>query len=219
MAATAPPRPSRPRARMTPRALARAVGGAVIVAASLLFIVKATHFFSLDPKALGKYVGYGPFILGHIAGGMVALVTGPLQISQEFRRRYLRAHRVLGKVYVSATSLGAICALVLASTTARTLGSAYALSLHVLAAVWLTTGLVAWRTAVGKRLAQHEEWANRSYIATVAFVAQSLFFEIPAVARLGSFAELGGTVIWLSWTAPMFAYDCLRSLRQKPALA
>jgi Predicted membrane protein (DUF2306) len=69
---------------------------------------------------------------------------------------------------------------------------------------------------VQKRFKQHEEWATRSYIATVAFVAQALSFELPFVAQLGPFAETAGTLIWLSWTVPMVAYDWVRALRQRP---
>jgi hypothetical protein len=54
--------------------------------------------------------------------------------------------------------------------------------------------------------------AVRSYIATVAFVAQSLSFELPFVARLGTLAETAGTIIWFSWTVPMLLYDYARAL-------
>lgn len=123
----------------------------------------------------------------------------------------------MGRVYVSAVGVGAAGALVLATATAPAVNWPYALSLHVLASVWLASALLAWRTAVRKRFEQHEEWANRSYIATVAFVAQSLSFDVPFVARLGSFAEVSTTIIWLSWTLPMFAYDCARTLRRESA--
>lgn len=193
----------------------RWVAGAAIVTTSLVFIYRALRFFSFDPEVLGKYFPFKWVIMGHVAGGMLALLTGPFQLSRAFRARYRKAHRVMGRVYVKAVVIGAVCALVLASTTARTLGWPYALSLHMLASVWLASALMAWRTAVQKRFKPHEEWATRSYIATVAFVAQSLSLEIPFVARLGTFAEVAATIIWFSWTVPMFAYDGLRASRQE----
>jgi hypothetical protein len=85
----------------------------------------------------------------------------------------------------------------------------------MLASVWLASVLFAWRTAVHKRFKEHEVWAVRSYIATVAFVAQSLWFELPFVARWGTLAETAATIIWFSWTVPMLLYDCARALRHR----
>ena len=197
--------------------VARRLVGAVIVALSLLFIYRALRFFSFSPEVLGKYFPFKWVIMGHIAGGLLALLAGPLQLSRTFRGKYRRAHRVIGRVYISAVVIGAVCALILASTTALVVGWAYALSLHMLASVWGVSALLAWRTAVRRRFKQHEEWADRSYIATVAFVAQSMSFEIPWIAGLGSFAEVSTTIIWMSWTVPMFVYDCLRGSRQRAA--
>lgn len=198
---------------------ARGVAAIVVGLASIVFIVKALHFFTFDPNALGKYFAFKWVIMGHIAGGMAALLMGPFQLSRRFRARFTRAHRVMGRVYIGGTSLGAVCALILASTTARVVNWPYALSLHMLASVWLGTGLMAWRTAVQRRFKVHEEWATRSYIATVAFVAQSLSYEIPFVVRLGPFAETAATIIWFSWTAPMFAYELTRSARWPGSLS
>jgi hypothetical protein len=194
-------------------ALVQLAAGSLILALSLYFIYHSLRLFSFDPAVLGKYFSFKWIIMGHVAGGTLALVTGPFQLWAGFRKRYRRAHRVTGRIYISATSVGALCALVLATTTAPLVNWPYALSLHMLASVWLGSGLMAWRTAVHQRFKQHEEWAVRSYIATVAFVAQALSFELPFVVRLGPFAETAGTVIWFSWTVPMLLYDYLRALR------
>jgi hypothetical protein len=189
--------------------------GSIILALSLYFIYHSLRLFSFDPATLGKYFSFKWIIMGHVAGGMLALLTGPFQLWAAFRNRYRHAHRVMGRVYVAATSLGAVCALVLATTTAPIVNWPYALSLHMLASVWLASGLLAWRTAAQRRFKQHEEWAVRSYIVTVAFVAQALSIELPFVARLGPFAETAGTLIWFSWTVPMVVYDWLRVLRSR----
>jgi uncharacterized membrane protein len=186
--------------------------GATILAMSLYFALHSLRFFSFDRATLGKYFEFKWIIMGHVAGGMLALLTGPFQLWAAFRNRYRRAHRVMGRVYVSATCVGAVCALILATTTAPIVNWPYALSLHMLASVWLGSGLMAWRTAVSKQFKLHDEWAMRSYIATVAFVAQALSFELPFIARLGAFADTATTLIWFSWTLPMVAYDYLRAM-------
>jgi len=204
--------------RSSLRAALRVALASPVVVGSLVFIVKALRFFSFEPSVLGKYQPFRWVIVGHVAGGMLALATGPFQLSTRFRARYTRVHRVMGRLYVGGTSFGAVCALVLASTTARSIGGAYVPSLHVLATVWLVSSLMALRTALTRRFVAHREWATRSYIATVAFVAQSLSFEIPFVVRLGPFSEVAATVIWLSWTVPLFLYETTRTAQppQRP---
>jgi uncharacterized membrane protein len=189
----------------------------IALALSLSFIYQALRFFTFDPAILGKYLELKWLIMGHVAGGSVALLTGPFQLWKTFRNKYRRAHRVMGRVYVAGIVVGASCALILASTTAPSVNWPYALSLHMLASVWVASTLFAWRTAVRKRFKQHEEWANRSYIATVAFVIQAFSTETTLVSRLGSFGETSPTLIWLSWTLPMFVYDCVRLSKQSPS--
>lgn len=191
--------------------------GAGALAPSLYFVYRALRFFSFDPAILGKYFPFRWVIMGHIAGGALALITGPFQLWKGFRVRYRGAHRLMGRVFVGGACVGAACALVLASTTAPVVGWSYALSLHMLAVVWLVSSVLAWRTAVARRFAEHEAWAIRSYVATAAFVAQSLSFELPLVTRLGPFREVATTLIWFSWTVPMFGYACARTLRRRPA--
>jgi len=193
----------------------RLVAWVAIILCSLVFVYRALHLLQLDPAVMKKYFPFRWILVGHIVGGMLALITGPFQLSKTFRARYRRVHRVMGRVYVSATSVGAVCAFLLASLTAPVVSWGYALSLHMLSIVWLSTGLLAWRTAVQKRFAQHEEWATRSYIATIAFVAQSLSFDLPFMTRLGTSAEMAATIIWFSWTVPTFAYACTRARRTR----
>lgn len=178
-----------------------------VFGASLYFIVHASRFFTFAPKVLGKYLPLKWAIFLHVAGGMIALVAGPLALSKRLRLARPRVHRVLGRVFVGAIVAGGGSALVLALRTAPTVGFAYAASLVVLATVWVGAALAAIVTAMKKRFDLHERWATRSYLATVAFVAQSLLFEAPFVARLGPYPETTATVIWLSWTVPMIAYE------------
>lgn len=198
-------------ARRTTHLIQLAGRGAIVVA-SLYFIFEALRFFSFDPQVLGKYFRLRWVIMGHITGGAIALLLGPIQLYDPFRTRYPKAHRIVGRVYVGAIAVGAACALTLASTTAPAVNWPYAVSLDALAAVWVVSTGVAWRTAVRRRFVEHREWAIRSYIATVAFVAQSLTIEIPFLRR--HFVDAAASLIWLSWTVPMFVYDCLRAMRR-----
>ena len=38
------------------------------------------------------------WLLGHLLGGIAALLLGPFQLSNSFRKKYIQIHRNLGKV-------------------------------------------------------------------------------------------------------------------------
>jgi hypothetical protein len=198
----------------------RLVGKTIIVLLSAYFIVHAAKFFTLSPTVLGKYLPYAWAIWGHIAGGAVALVAGPFLFWKSFRQKYRRAHRIIGRIYTIGVLTGALGALILVSTTSLVLGLAYVVSLHALGATWTVTTVLAWRMAVTKQFMLHEEWATRSYIATMAFVIQSVVYTLPitqeAGATLGTAGEVLATIIWVSWTGPMVLYDIILSFQKRP---
>src|SRR5271170_3040320 len=45
-------------------------------------------------------------LIPHTLSGLLALVIGPIQFSSRFRRRHLRLHRVLGRIYVLSVFVG-----------------------------------------------------------------------------------------------------------------
>ena len=60
-----------------------------------------------------QYRDYWPekwWLVGHLLGGMTAILIGPFQFSKQFRNRYLKVHRTMGKIYLIAILIGSICA-------------------------------------------------------------------------------------------------------------
>src|SRR5277367_4915705 len=53
-------------------------------------------------------------LIPHIAGGLTALLSGPLQFSSRLRRRNPKFHRILGRVYVSSVFIAAPLAILMA---------------------------------------------------------------------------------------------------------
>src|SRR5271170_3468005 len=45
-------------------------------------------------------------LIPHTLSGVMALLIGPIQFSSRFRRRHLRLHRVLGRIYVLSVFVG-----------------------------------------------------------------------------------------------------------------
>ena len=76
-----------------------------------------------------------------MTGGLIAVLTGPVQLWLGLTQRHMPLHRVLGKVYLGAATLGLSGAYYLAAHEIRT-DWVFASGLLGLAMAWtLTTGM------------------------------------------------------------------------------
>ena len=128
----------------------------------------------------------------------------------------MNVHRILGRIYLIAISAGTFASTVLAWTSSYEIGFSWALSLQVLGLVWLASALMAYVSVMQKRIVQHKEWMTRSYVITFAFVLFRFFNELPiAKTLMPEFTERGPTLVWLSWTLPLFIAEMVISWKKK----
>lgn len=125
-----------------------------------------------DNTIAGVYAAAPPLIqlalYVHIAGGATALVIGPFQFSRRLRSRFTRAHRIGGRVYITAVWIGAMGGIAIAPyNSAGTMGVA---GFGLLAILWFITGTLAYRHARARRLDDHRAWMIRNYSLTFAGV-------------------------------------------------
>lgn len=193
--------------------------GAALLTASLYFIIGNAHRFHDTAEQLEKYANVRLVLLAHIAGGAVALLTGPFQFWDALRIRVKKAHRRIGLAYVAGVAVSGPCAARLAFSTAYDVSWAYAFSLQVWASLWMTATAIAYWHAWRKRFETHKDWMVRSYLLTLAFVSSALLLKVPLVARQASFAELSTSLFWFAWAVPLFVYDVALSSRRKPRSA
>jgi Predicted membrane protein (DUF2306) len=138
-----------------------------------------------------------PFLVAHVAGGIVALLVGPLQFVERLRVRRPAVHRASGYIYVGACALAAPAGFMLAlgSVAGPVAAAGFAIP-ALLLPVFTGLGL---RAAIGRRFAEHREWMLRSY-ALVA-TAITLRLMLPASALLGfEFLAAYRIIAWLAWT-------------------
>lgn len=191
------------------------IPGIVVLLLSLYFIIENRRFYAMTPEVLGKYFEIKWVLIAHIFCGALALVSGPFLLWESFRNRFLKIHRLIGKIYIISILVSAVSALYLTFTTALEINLPYAFALQMLVFVWLTsTGFAYWAVR-NKKLMLHKEWMLRSYLSTVAFVGQALVIKIPSIMVLGSFAEISPSIFWFSWAIPMFLYQFYLGTKQK----
>jgi uncharacterized membrane protein len=176
-----------------------------LVALSLLayFIKKnVPRYFVFTPESYGAY--FWPrvsWLFPHVAGGLLAVLIGPLQFWPRIRRDYLQFHRIAGRVYVVTVLVGATAGLVMASKAEG--GAAYALGLGGLAVAWLTTTAMAFVAIRRKNLVQHKQWMVRSYVVTFAFVTFRLADDAMAAGHILPDEERAKMLAWACWAVPL----------------
>jgi len=127
-----------------------------------------------------------PFlIVPHAVCGVAAFLIGPFQFSSRLRRRYLKLHRVLGRVYVSSVFIAASLAMVLANHRHQPGGEHFAVATRIQAAAWIITAAAALLTARNRQIQQHREWMVRSYAVTFTFIGTRLLSLLQDWHRLG----------------------------------
>ena len=104
----------------------------------------------------------------HMTGGTFALLLGPLQFWPFIRNRFLKFHRLSGKIYMMGIALIGISAgrLSLISTCIPCRVSLFLLTVFAVLSTWF-----AWRSIKTRNTKTHRQMMVRSYICVLAFVA------------------------------------------------
>jgi len=104
-------------------------------------------------------------LIPHTLCGVIALLAGPVQFSSRIRGRYLKFHRVLGRIYVIAVFIGAFTGIALAAGRPGLPGTT------MQGAAWIVCTTAALITVRNRQIAQHRQWMARSYAVTFTFVS------------------------------------------------
>ena len=152
------------------------------------------------------------WLVMHITGGMVALLTGPWQFWTGFRTRYARLHRWTGRVFLGGVAAGSIGALRIAIGT--TYGWAFGFSLIALATTWITTAGMAYYAIRRRQVAIHKEWMVRAYVVTFAFVTFRVLADYGPTSQLQPPGDRIVTIAWACWTIPLLRTEVVLQLRR-----
>jgi uncharacterized membrane protein len=185
--------------------------------ALLWFVVQRIHY--LTDYSLTSYSDYywtrRAGLIPHLAGGIVAITAGLIQIWLGLTNRIGTLHRILGRVYAVGVLLGSVGGFYLALTTPSPLS--YAAGLFMLSVAWVVTTGMALYSVRTHRIEQHREWMLRSYVVTFAFVTYRLasywlrrWIHMPD-SDLAD--DLDTLLAWASWAVPLLVAEPLIQLR------
>ncbi len=128
-------------------------------------------------------------LIPHTICGTFALLAGPFQFSSRFRRRHLKLHRILGRMYLVAVILGALTGIGLAWGRPGLPGTT------MQGAAWIVCTTAAVVAARKRQIAVHRQWAARSYAVTFTFVSSRVLNLVPAYwSHLGDVLSAVGVI-------------------------
>lgn len=147
----------------------------------------------------------------HIASGPCSLILGMILISERFRRRFPRWHRLLGRIQVA-------CVLLLVTPSGLWMAF-YAVAGPVagvsLAALALLTGMcvvLGWRSAVNRHFAEHRRWMWRTFLLLCSAVVLRLFGGLATVMGVSA-TWFDPLATWMSWLLPLLVFELIQWTR------
>ncbi len=169
-----------------------------------------------------RYVG----LFVHAFAGGIALLLGPFQFLDGFRKRRPVVHRWMGRIYLVSILIGGLSAFIIApGMISGLVGEVGLLSLAVL---WLWTGWNAYSSIRKGNVKSHREWMIRSFALTFAAATLRLWLgtliatQLPFLQTRYSgdfdalFVEVYRVVMWLSWVPNLIVAEMIIQRRRKP---
>jgi uncharacterized membrane protein len=177
----------------------------VAVAGVVFIALAALPYFLSSAYGPPEYAPRRGWLLVHIAGGIVALLTGPVQLWLGLADRGMTWHRRMGVAYMTAVGVSSIAAFYLAARTDFGLG--FGAGLAGLAVAWVTTTGMAYLAIRRSLIDQHKEWMIRSYVVTFGFVTFRIVQPALAAGGFGTVGEQLAVAAWACWTLPLLVTE------------
>ncbi|PNS16207.1 Lid2 complex component lid2 [Sphaceloma murrayae] len=143
-------------------------------------------------RMMGSYSGRY-----HVACGFLALVIGPAQLLDDWRRRYPLLHVWAGRIYMVCILFSSVAGFkVSIGALAHPIGNA---GFSVLATAWLYTAIRGWTSIRKGNIVAHRDWMLRNFALTYA--APTLRVLLPSMILLGMDGRLAlsinGYLCWI----------------------
>jgi uncharacterized membrane protein len=186
----------------------------ILAAAALWFIQQAARQYSVyDAASYGELWPRRAGFIPHLAGGLVAISTGLIQLWLGATQRTGSLHRNLGRVYLGGVAVGSAGAFYLALTIEPKY-FAYAAGLFMLSTAWVLTTGMAYAAIRKRAIERHREWMMRSYTVTFAFVLFRLVDQLLIHWRVAPADQIDAMSAWACWSVPLLLAEPLLQLRK-----
>jgi uncharacterized membrane protein len=164
-----------------------------------------------------ELIPFAPFLVIHVAGGMVALIIGPLQFFSSLRRMYPRIHRVIGRIYLLSVLISASASVYLAvfDNWITKKGFMFATGALGMALAWYITAGMAYYAIKNRNFNQHKEWMIRSYVLTSNFIIfRLIFYGLLGIDSFPFKDDAGDFTVWAGWSIPLLITEWILQARK-----
>jgi len=149
----------------------------------------------------------------HIASGPVSLILGLFLISEQFRMRFPKWHRSLGKTQTLLVLFLLTPSGLWMAFHAET-GAVAAIGFSLLAIVTGMCALFGWQSALKRRFAEHRRWMWRCFLLLCSAVVIRLIGGLATVTDVGA-AWSYPLAAWASWLAPLAAFELSGAINRR----
>ena len=182
---------------------------------SVIYFIYVSPYLAVSSESRSVHVSHGPWFLIHVIGGGIALFVGPWMFWSGLKERKMNLHRIIGKLYLIAGSIGVVGGMVISLMGVHEPKS-FGIATFTLGLVWLICGAMAYRSIRNWQIDQHREWMIRSFALTITFVTCRIAGKIPAFGYLG--AEAVTAIIWMNWVLTLFFAEVAIQWRKTRAI-
>ncbi|MBL7513722.1 DUF2306 domain-containing protein [Frankia nepalensis] len=119
----------------------------------------------------------------HVVFGGLALLFSPIQLSARVRARAPRLHRTAGRITLGAILVAGVAGAVLSSVNLA--GPVGVAGFGLLALLWVSFAVAAWRAIRRRDVPAHRRWAIRAFALTYAAVTLRLWLGVLIAAQTG----------------------------------
>ena len=162
-----------------------------------LYVLYHNERFLVDPNhpAWQHYESFKWWLLPHGVFGAIVLLFAPFQFSERIRKRFTKAHRVMGRMYVvGALLLAPMGAYIQYHQEQMGAPRSFTILGIVDAAMLMSATLLAFWFAYKRKIGLHRQWATRSYAIAMVFIAGRFVLGVTGWEKLG--VEIVQAIIW-----------------------
>lgn len=154
---------------------------------------------SKSPELLNSTI-YNIFFYSHITFGGIALLIGWIQFSKNIRKKHVKWHRIIGKMYIISVLISVPAGLYIAFFATGGLSTKFGFSLGGL--FWIIFTYLGFSSIRKGNIYTHRKFMMYSYAS--AFSAVTLRLWLPLLILIfGEFLLAYKIVAWLSWVPNM----------------
>lgn len=156
---------------------------------------KNTFLSSKSPEILANIMWKTAFF-AHIIFGGISLFIGWRQFGSKFRQRYLKLHKIIGRIYVTSVFISSVSSIYLGIFSNG--GFITSLGFIFLGITWLITTLYSVISIKKGNTTLHRKRMTYSYACTFAAVTLRLWY--PMLIKITENPEISYTLVaWLCW--------------------